>query len=259
MKALSGWTYTDELGFNVTDDNRDAWKNFSRAHSHFKPFATCGWAQFQLVGDIMPSRARGLFVFSAGSTQSLDPASLDPVLPLQSQSQDNDDELSQPQTGPNQTLASPRLPTSPTPCLPPPHPIHSSSCAEAVPHPFRFDAEALPLPFRRVTLEQQAQRTTGPESIMALGRSVAGIGKVIETVFAPPKSSAMSPTKKVEVARRMALEDMNTGFLMSDERTRLLILFRRDKTCSGSSFELGPSPPVKGVRAGEVDSTKNRQ
>ncbi|KAJ7826810.1 hypothetical protein B0H14DRAFT_3722202 [Mycena olivaceomarginata] len=89
--GASGWTYSDELGFNVTDDNLDAWANFSRAHPIFKPFATCGWAHFKIADEIIPSRARGRFVFSVGS---LRPADLG--LSSQSQSQDDDDESSQP-------------------------------------------------------------------------------------------------------------------------------------------------------------------
>jgi hypothetical protein len=55
---------------------------------------------------------------------------------------------------------------------------------------------------------------------------------VIESVFAPQKSSAMSPTKKVQVARKLALEDMNGGYIMSDEHTRLSILFGRDNSAA---------------------------
>jgi hypothetical protein len=42
----------------------------------------------------------------------------------------------------------------------------------------------------------------------------------------------MSPTKKVAAARKMALQDMNNGYLMSDERTRLHILFGWDTTAA---------------------------
>jgi hypothetical protein len=77
------------------------------------------------------------------------------------------------------------------------------------------------------------RKTKGPELILTLGRSVDGIGKVISNVFAPsPKSSAMSPTKKVEMARKLALEDMRGGYIMPDERTRLNILFGRDTSAA---------------------------
>jgi hypothetical protein len=51
--GASGWTYTGEGGFNVTDDTRDAWHNFVKAHPHFKNFATRGWAHFQVVNEIV--------------------------------------------------------------------------------------------------------------------------------------------------------------------------------------------------------------
>ncbi|KAJ6596321.1 hypothetical protein DFH09DRAFT_1407473 [Mycena vulgaris] len=40
--GASGWTYSDDLEFNVTDDTRDVWSNFAKAHPHFKPFAAHG-------------------------------------------------------------------------------------------------------------------------------------------------------------------------------------------------------------------------
>ncbi|KAJ7928358.1 hypothetical protein B0H13DRAFT_2311635 [Mycena leptocephala] len=90
--GASGWTYTDELGFNVTDETRDAWNNFAKAHPHFKPFATCGWAHFQTVDDIVPSRARGRYVFNAASSQ---PADITLTLSSQSQNEEDTSGLSQ--------------------------------------------------------------------------------------------------------------------------------------------------------------------
>ncbi|KAK7016503.1 hypothetical protein R3P38DRAFT_3275786 [Favolaschia claudopus] len=68
--GASGWTYTEEGGFNVTDEDREAWKDFVKAHPHFKPFATSGWEHFQKVDDIVPSQARGRFVYNPAATQS---------------------------------------------------------------------------------------------------------------------------------------------------------------------------------------------
>ncbi|KAJ6609935.1 hypothetical protein B0H10DRAFT_2438281 [Mycena sp. CBHHK59/15] len=85
--GASGWTYTDELGFNVTDDDRDAWRNFSKAHMHFKPFAMCGWIHFKTADKIIPSLARGHYVFHGGATQPAESATAPPE-----QSQDDDTE-----------------------------------------------------------------------------------------------------------------------------------------------------------------------
>ncbi|KAK7013529.1 hypothetical protein R3P38DRAFT_2546049, partial [Favolaschia claudopus] len=58
--GASGWNYSDELGFNVDDDNREAWGNFVKAHPQFRPFANRGWEHFKTMDEIVPSRARGL-------------------------------------------------------------------------------------------------------------------------------------------------------------------------------------------------------
>ncbi|KAJ7039986.1 hypothetical protein C8F04DRAFT_1178338 [Mycena alexandri] len=234
--GASGWTYTDEGGFNVTDDDREAWENFVKVHPHFKPFATTGWIHFKTVDDMVPSRARGRYVFNAGSagltqssqddneqeeeeedvgqTQNSDasqPISNWSQTDLGDNSQNNSQLLgSYDDTSASQVnmAASPvvalRIPATPATALKRPSDVESPwsskrSCA------------------------------TGPESIMALGRSVEGIGKVLETVFTTPKaSSAMSPTKKNKVARDLALDDYRAGWIMSDERTRLNIFFGRD-------------------------------
>ncbi|KAJ7831343.1 hypothetical protein B0H14DRAFT_3713849 [Mycena olivaceomarginata] len=47
--VASGWMYTSQGGFNVTDETRDAWDNFSKAHPIFKPFATSGWVHFRMI------------------------------------------------------------------------------------------------------------------------------------------------------------------------------------------------------------------
>ncbi|KAJ7703908.1 hypothetical protein B0H17DRAFT_1126948 [Mycena rosella] len=56
--GASGWTYSENLGFNVKDDTQDAWSNFVKAHPHFKPFATRGWPHFTTVdpGNCRPRR-----------------------------------------------------------------------------------------------------------------------------------------------------------------------------------------------------------
>ncbi|KAJ7939255.1 hypothetical protein B0H13DRAFT_2532640 [Mycena leptocephala] len=85
--GASGWTYSDDKGFNVTDDTRDVWNNFSKAHLHFKPFATSGWALFGQMHEILPSRARGQLGFNAASSYGVDQ---DLILALQSQEDTNE-------------------------------------------------------------------------------------------------------------------------------------------------------------------------
>ncbi|KAJ7366425.1 hypothetical protein DFH08DRAFT_797408 [Mycena albidolilacea] len=236
--GASGWTYTDEGGFNVTDDTRDVWHNFIKAHSHFKNFATHRWAHFQVVDNIVPSHARGCYVFSAGAMQA-DSHSLktsldndDGIPPSDALTQSSDlsqlltnwsqtnvdrsqmsdvlDPVSSSQIGMTQSQSTfqvaHRIPTTPAPAL-------KHAAAENIETPW----------------SSKRSRTTGPDSILTLSRSIDGIGKVIENVFAPKKSSAMSPTK-VAAAHKLALEDADGGYIAASDRTYLNILFGRDTT-----------------------------
>ncbi|KAJ7801289.1 hypothetical protein B0H14DRAFT_3783820 [Mycena olivaceomarginata] len=242
--GASGWTYTDEGGFNVTDDTQDTWHNFVKAHPHFKNFATHGWAHFQVVDEIVPSRARGRYVFNAGATQadghglgmSLgSPDDDDDTPPSDALTQSSD--LSQPLTDWSQ-INFDGFQTSDVP-----DPVSSSQIGTTQSQPTSQVARRIPATpapgIKRAMAENveapwssKHSQTTGPESILALGRSVDGIWKVIETVFAPKKSSAMSPTKKVATARKLALEDADGGYIAASDRTRLNILFGRDTTAA---------------------------
>ncbi|KAJ6466636.1 hypothetical protein DFH09DRAFT_1345881 [Mycena vulgaris] len=232
--GASGWTYSDDLGFNVTDDTRDAWSNFAKAHPHFKPFATRGWPHFATVDAIVPSRALGRYVFSPGTADPAVAPSQPSQEPLQpSQGDDDGKDSSQPFSDWSQSDFGESQSSDPTNSVPAsqstasraPASLHSRTPSTGSKRSAPDDSEP-PWSSKRA-------KTTGPESILALGRSVDGIGKVISTVFAPPpKSSAMSPTKKVEMARKLALEDMRGGYIMPDERTRLNILFGRDTSAA---------------------------
>jgi hypothetical protein len=237
--GASGWTYTDEGGFNVTDDTQDTWHNFVKAHPHFKNFAMRGWAHFQVINEIVPSRARGRYVFNAGATQadghglgmSLgSPDDDDNTPPSDALTQSSD--LSQPLTDWSQT----NFDGSQTSDGPDPVSSSQISGTQSTSQVARR-VPATPAPaLKRAAIEDvdgpwssKRSRTTGPESILALGRSIDGIGKVIENVFAPTKSSVMSLTKKVAVARKLAA---NGGYITALDRTCLNILFGWDTTAA---------------------------
>ncbi|KAJ6631889.1 hypothetical protein B0H10DRAFT_1937637 [Mycena sp. CBHHK59/15] len=116
--GMLGWTYTNELGFNVTDDDLDMWKNFAKAHQHFKPFATCGWIHFKMVDEIISSPAHGCYVFHGRATQPADPAPVPQRSPRTTTMNSLQTPLSCSRTGPNPTMASPSLPTSSSPRFP---------------------------------------------------------------------------------------------------------------------------------------------
>ncbi|KAJ6617499.1 hypothetical protein B0H10DRAFT_1948221 [Mycena sp. CBHHK59/15] len=239
--GTSGWMYSDDLGFNVTDDTQDTWSNFVKAHPHFKPFAMRGWPHFTTVDVIVPSRALRQYVFSPGTA---DPAiapsqpSQEPSQPSQepsqpSQGDDDDEDGSQPFSDWSQSNFGESQSPDPTNSVPAsqstasraPASLHSRTPSTGSKCSAPDDIEP--------PWSSKHSKTMGSESILALGRSIDGIGKVISTVFTPPpKSSAMSPTKKVETARKLALEDMHGGYIMLDERTWLNILFRRDTSAA---------------------------
>ncbi|KAJ7456345.1 hypothetical protein B0H11DRAFT_2244024 [Mycena galericulata] len=247
--GASGWTYTDDLGFNVTDDDLDAWKNFSKAHSHFKPFATCGWIHFKTVDEIIPSLARGRYVFHAGASRPVDSAPAPPE-----QSQDDAEE----QRSDDSQLFSDWSQSNHGDSQPPnvdiPQPSQSTvahGVSATIPPTPASALKRVPSDDVEVPWSNKRTRTTGPESILALGRSVDGIGKVITTVFAPQKSSAMSPTKKVEAARKLALEDMDGGYIAALDRTRLNILFGRD-TSAADAYISDADPFLRAATAQEL-------
>ncbi|KAJ7841947.1 hypothetical protein B0H13DRAFT_2414039 [Mycena leptocephala] len=232
--GASGWTYSDNLGFNVTDDTQDAWSNFVKAHPHFKPFATCGWPHFTTVDVIVPLRALGQYIFSPGTADPTIVPSQPSQEPSQpSQGDDDDEDSSQPFSDWLQSSFGESQSSDPTNSVPASQSTASRAPASLHSHtPSTGSKRSAPDDIEPPWSSKHG-KTTGPESILALSRSVDGIGKVISTVFAlPPKSSAMSPTKKVETACKLALEDMRGGYIMSDERTQLNILFGCDTSAA---------------------------
>ncbi|KAJ7248080.1 hypothetical protein C8J57DRAFT_1358697 [Mycena rebaudengoi] len=246
--GISGWTYTHQDGFNVTDETMPAWRNFANAHRHFKPFANEGWPHFDKVHEILPTRAKGKYVFNAArapasvvtsqtqadpdegdidSTQT-QPAGSDTSQPVsnwsQSQSQpydldDDDDDL------PNRLSSFSRTParsvsashsgTSQTPSK------SKSSIVLGTPVPSlkrtASDDDELPWGNKRSKL-------SGPESILMLARSVNSVGGAVRECFAPKAS----PSKKLAAARKLAMQDMRDGFIPSETRTRLSLKFAHD-------------------------------
>ncbi|KAJ6571052.1 hypothetical protein B0H19DRAFT_1255053 [Mycena capillaripes] len=231
--GASGWTYSDDKGFNVTNDTREAWNNFSKAHPHFKPFATSGWALFDQMHEILPSRARGQHVFNAASSHGVDQ---DLILALQSQEDTNDPtqssengtqsstDSSQPFSDWSQTNFGDSQASDPVTPSSTSFPASISTPVSTLKRPTPDEFEA-PWSGKR-------NRVSGPEAILHLSRSVDGIGNVLRECFMPKSSSAISPTKKISQARTLAMEDMKNGYILAGERTQLSILFGRDVTAA---------------------------
>ncbi|KAF9030514.1 hypothetical protein BDP27DRAFT_1531777 [Rhodocollybia butyracea] len=65
----SGWPYDDELGFQVTPENADAWDSFKTAHPIFAPFANVGWPHYEKMAEMCPRVAKGTHVLNVAGSQ----------------------------------------------------------------------------------------------------------------------------------------------------------------------------------------------
>jgi hypothetical protein len=270
--GASGWTYDQQVGFSVCDDNREAWKEFSKQHTVFKPFANKGWEFFDDVKDILPTRARGVHVFNpavpttTSSQESDSGAQLHlPEFPYnyddfpdssqllnESQSQPLTDwsqtqfDFSQPAGGlthltlpvayatpiraptPPLVPAAPGLAYTPTPAMlsgavKPTAPLAPATLGTPSSGVKRTASDELQTPWAA-----KKGKTSGADALLAIGGSVDRVGNAIRDCFMPQKSSAVSPTKQVERARQLAVDDQEAGALTSRERAILNLIFTRD-------------------------------
>ncbi|KAJ6594902.1 hypothetical protein B0H19DRAFT_1247533 [Mycena capillaripes] len=285
--GASGWTYDQQAGFSVCDDNHDAWKEFSKQHTVFKLFANKGWDFFDDVKEILPTRARGVCVFNpavATATPSQDSNDA-PQLHL-SESYDFPDPSqllnnSQPQlfagywpqtqsqalTDWSQTqsqffsdwsqtqfgvgdLTQPIALTTPTalttahmPTPVPDAPGPASALIPATPaNTVRTTAPPAPTALgtpssgvKRTALDEfqtpwtaKKGKTSGADVLLSIGRSIDRIGNTIRDCFTPQKSSAVSPTKQIERACNLAVDDQAAGSLTSQKCATLNLIFSKD-------------------------------
>ncbi|KAJ7181812.1 hypothetical protein B0H12DRAFT_1246859 [Mycena haematopus] len=286
--GASGWTYTYELGFNVTPESVDVWRVFVKAHPHFQPFANKGWDLYQLVDDIIPTRAKGKYVFNAATSGRSSPVDdRDAAVNQESQLSASESQsfpesqlfdatsqssgVLQPFSDWSQSNYGSQIPDSPDPfndnmspldqlaslatsqlsaptaasqplCSAPSTPIVPRTPRIQSPPPIappQLGGRSVPtvtpsMAIKRAVSDEtdmpwgnKRTRTTGPDAIMFLGRGVMDIGGALRECFGT-KSSGLSPTKKVLRARSLAVEDEENGYISTDTRLRLSLLFGRD-------------------------------
>ncbi|KAJ7752290.1 hypothetical protein B0H16DRAFT_1837358 [Mycena metata] len=290
--SASGWTYDQDLGFSVDDDNRDTWKAFTKAHTIFKPFTNMGWELFDKVHDIVPSIAKGMNVHNpalppANSNPGTGTTHLQPHAPLGNLTPSKSNvhvNLRLPGEGDedefpdgSDLLSSSLLPFSSQ--SPPSQPIsnwsqsnygdyendnyggfnyisHQSqdfmatnpvqSATLATPAPATVSQAAVPakqasVPATPVTSVKRSTpddvvtlwtgkhtKTSGPDVIMALGKSLNNVSGALRNCFMPKESSAVSPTKQVSRARAIAEEDMDLGYISDEQHAILSLIFGGD-------------------------------
>ncbi|KAG1864538.1 hypothetical protein C8R48DRAFT_798243 [Suillus tomentosus] len=83
IKCTSGFTWSHEHGAGITDRKDDVWACFVKTHPHAKPFMMKGFEHFEIMEQLIPSKAKGLHVFRpTTSTPPLIPtASTPPLIP----------------------------------------------------------------------------------------------------------------------------------------------------------------------------------
>ncbi|KAJ7081524.1 hypothetical protein C8R44DRAFT_563145, partial [Mycena epipterygia] len=62
IKAVSGWSWDDERGVDVSPATQGTWDAFVAAHPAAAQFRNAGWPFFNLMETLMPSAAKGTHV-----------------------------------------------------------------------------------------------------------------------------------------------------------------------------------------------------
>jgi hypothetical protein len=262
--GMSGWTYDDKTGFGVTETNRSEWKELTKVHKIFKPFATEGWALYYSMHNILPNRAKGLNVFNPAIVPTADSQSQESD--TRSQNSDGastlhltqefdfsaigDESSSQPFSDWSQSAygaelddaVSSQFPLQPTTqpddavtsqrSLQPrtPHPSTSQRAPPAAASP------AMPTPAQKLkcpssenadTPWKRSRTGTAADALYGLMGSVSDIGAALRGL-APRESSAPSPTKVIAKARQLAREDTDNLVITEHQRATLSYLFGRD-------------------------------
>ncbi|KAG6874731.1 hypothetical protein C0992_006807 [Termitomyces sp. T32_za158] len=63
IKSVSGWTWNDETGANITPELESSWTAYIKIHKDAKPFKNHGWCHLDVMSQLMPSSIRGAHIF----------------------------------------------------------------------------------------------------------------------------------------------------------------------------------------------------
>jgi hypothetical protein len=84
-------------------------------------------------------------------------------------------------------------------------------------------------------------RTSGPDAIRGMSRSLDGMTEAMLTCFAPKNSTTRSPSKIEESARELAKKDCDDRHISADTRRKLGILFASD-LAAAKAYAAEPDP-----------------
>ncbi|THU82990.1 hypothetical protein K435DRAFT_807865 [Dendrothele bispora CBS 962.96] len=82
----SGFTYTNDHGFNIQPHQEHAWEGYIQQHPKVKPFKHVGWPLYDRMHEIIPAKTTGQYVFNASQATSASQATTTPSM-SQSESQ----------------------------------------------------------------------------------------------------------------------------------------------------------------------------
>ncbi|KAJ6611040.1 hypothetical protein B0H10DRAFT_2224517 [Mycena sp. CBHHK59/15] len=220
--GASGWTYDQQAGFSVCDDNLEAWKEFSKHHPVFKLFANKGWEFFEDVKNILPMHARGTHVFNPAvpavvpSQVSDAAAASDVAVPTASQDSNGGPQLYLPDfnncnfdewTPPEQLLdgsqSQPFSDWSQTQ-------LNPISLTPATHTPVPATPSALKPAAQQAGMPSSGVKRTASDEFQTPWTTKKGKTSGVDALLAM-KSSAVSPTKQVECARQLAIDDQEAG------------------------------------------------
>ncbi|KAK7441568.1 hypothetical protein VKT23_016560 [Stygiomarasmius scandens] len=217
--AGSGLKYTNDKGFDIHDntDQAEVWRGFVLSRSHLKPFRNAPWPLFDMMDDIMPTKATGLHVFNASQVASTPQApTVTAPIPSVAHSEGStvvthtgEEEKDDSGVEDNDELQASNSPTTPAP-----KPLGK-----------RTSAGDLETPNKR-------SKITGPEAIMSMSKSVASIGDALREAFGTRGEASPERKKKAQAQLR---EDESPE-LTRIQRTRLHILFTKDVTAADSYY-----------------------
>ncbi|KAJ3745913.1 hypothetical protein EV360DRAFT_76494 [Lentinula raphanica] len=263
--GASGWTYDNEHGFGVTDDNRAEWDNFTSQHPVFKPFSnkTSGknisclghpeippkswelsdWDLFDIVHEIIPATAHGKYVFNRSKKSSSSSSHVPVTGEDDDEASDKDgngntegpftqhtpsDNESFPEFIEPQDLATTTTPSTSISSIPKtPAP---SKCSISDSSMKRHASDEFDSPWG-----SKHSKITGPEAIASLSRSVDNVGQAIRDAMPTPKqSSVLSPTKKTTTARDLARKDRDDWKITQEQYLKLHVLFGANTVAADS-------------------------
>ncbi|KAJ3720296.1 hypothetical protein C8R42DRAFT_670343 [Lentinula raphanica] len=231
--GASGWPWNDDTGFQVTAENADAWKAFSKAHPVFAPFANRGWPLYDKMSEMCPKVPKGRHVFSAAASQyELQSSQTDgSTQPISSESQNDEDQFS---LGPDSWPCTPGHEEIPSLEEEPRAESQSSTQPDA-----GADQDIQPTPAKPASSRKRAveanetpstkkARVTGPDALYAISQSTMAVGSALRDFLGTHVEP--SPERRKQASLLLKEDDS----LSQSDKVSLHLLFSKNAAAADS-------------------------